>query len=82
MNASSYLMTDRVQVTVLSEAIPTLHNIIELVRDALPLSRGDVNGDTCEGIVPDTEGPDLFDQDFRVYTQSLDFMVSWIRQVD
>lgn len=82
MNASSYLMTDRIQVTVLCRSYPELESLIEKIRDALPLSRGTIAGFSCEGIIPDTIGPDQFDQEQKLYSQSLDFQVSWIRQMD
>jgi len=79
MDSASYLVEDRVQVTVLAKTYPEIKTILDLVRKACPLSHGTVNGFTCEGVLPDIEGPDLEDHVQGVHSQSQDFMVSYQR---
>jgi hypothetical protein len=73
------LITERVQVTVEASTYPQQKQIMELVRDAMPLSRGTVNGFACDSVVPDSEGPDIFDPDLPAYIQSMDFMIVFSR---
>ena len=79
MDTTKYLVTERVQVTVQTKTYQQQKSILALVRAALPLSRGTVNGFACDGIVPDLEGPDLFDPDSIAYFQSVDFFVRFTR---
>lgn len=79
MNSALYLVADRVQVSVLSKTYPLQKSILELVRDALPNTHGTVNGFACDSIIPDTEGPDLFDSELAIYEQSQDFFVRFAR---
>lgn len=79
MASDSYLVTDRVQVTVLSKSYAQAKAILSLVRAACPLSRGTINGFASEGVIPDAEGPDMFDEVDEIYQQSHDYMVSYIR---
>lgn len=79
MGSASYLVSDRVQVTVLSKTIPELETILGLIRTALPLSRGTVNGYNCQAIIPDIEGPDLYDPQVLMQSQSQDYIVTFIR---
>lgn len=79
MASASYLVRDRVQVTVLADTYPLVKSTLALIRAALPLSRGAVNGFTCEGVIPDIEGPDLFDPETLIHQGSADYMVSFIR---
>ena len=88
MNSANYLMETRVQVTIATkigtgnaatDGYPAMKAILELVQEALPLSLGTVGTFTCQGILPELIGADIFDEQERLWMQSLDFMVSWTR---
>lgn len=79
MNSQKYLWTERVQVTVLAKDYPAKKTLLGLVRAALPLSRGTVNGFDCDSILDDIEGPDLDDAETGIYEQSQDYMVRFSR---
>lgn len=85
MNSASYLVRNRIQVTVLaknetgSSGYGKVKSILVLVRAALPQTRGTVNGITCDAVLPDTEGPDLYDHQTLIHEQSVDYMVTFHR---
>ena len=79
MNAASYMVTDRVQVTVLGKTYALQKSYMALVRAALPNTRGTVNGFSVESILQDSDGPDLYDSAAVIYQQSTDFMVRFTR---
>lgn len=79
MNSSTYLVEERVQVTVFTKTYPQQKQIIDLVRKACPLSRGTINGVECEGVIPDSGGPDFEDQTQKTFGESQDFLVSFQR---
>lgn len=79
MNAASYMVTDRVQVTVLGKTYALQKSYMALVRAALPNTRGTVNGFSVDSILQDVDGPDLYDSAATVYQQSVDFMVRFTR---
>jgi hypothetical protein len=79
MNAANYIVTDRTQITVMSKNVPEIETILALIRTALPLSRGDINGFSVEAIIPDIEGPDLDDDQNLMKSRSVDFMVKYLR---
>lgn len=79
MASASYLVTQRIQVTVLAKEYPQVKSILALVRAALPLSRGTVNGFICDAVLPDAEGPDLYDQQLLTHVSSVDYMVTFHR---
>lgn len=76
---SNMLVTDRVQVTVLATTYPQQKSIIELIRSALPPTRGTVNSYAVDSITPEIDGPDLYDDSPVVYEQSIDYFVRFIR---
>lgn len=77
MNESAYLTTERVQVTVLTKDYASGKSILRLVDTALPNTRGTVNSFNCDSLLPDMQGPDLFDSDAIVYEQSRDFIIKF-----
>lgn len=79
MSTDAWLVKQRVQVTVFAEEYETVKTVLDLVRSALPLSRGTVNSFNCQGVIPDTEGPDLYDQETETHMQSQDYMISFTR---
>ena len=88
MNEAAYLVTHRVQVTVFAKDVDgdtdysgyeRVKTILAQVRAACPQTYGTTNGVDCDSIYPDTEGPDLYDPESLLYSQSQDFMVSFRR---
>lgn len=79
MKESSFLITDRVQVSVLAKSYATVKSILSLVRAALPNSKGSINSVTVDSILPDIDGPDLYDYEFDIFQQSKDYMVRYGR---
>ena len=72
-------ITERVQVSVLAKTNPEQKSILALVRAALPTSRGTVNGVAVDGILPDMEGPDFYDDSLVIHAGSQDFFVRFTR---
>lgn len=79
MSESARFVTERVQVSVVAKSYASQKSLLALVRAALPLSRGTVNGFSCDSIVQDSEGPDIFDAEASIYEQSQDFIVRFTR---
>lgn len=73
--AESNIVIERVQVTILAKSYASAKSILASVISALPLSKSTVNGFLCDSVLPDTEGPDIFDPDALLYMQTMDFMV-------
>lgn len=73
MTESGKIHTERVQVTVLTSAYQT--NISTAVLAALPNQSGTVNSTKIDSILPDGEGPDLFDDASEIHERSRDFIV-------
>jgi len=78
-NSASYLVTQRVQVSVLAATYPAVKQILALVRAALPQTRATVNGFACDAIYPDTEGPDLYDYQTLTHEASADYRITFRR---
>lgn len=78
-NAPFGLMQARIQVTVLAAHgdYVTLKSALEQVRIACNYQRGVFNGVRIVSIIRDSVGPDLRDDDLQVYTQSIDFQVTY-----
>lgn len=70
-------MTDRVQVTVYAATYAQAKSIIAACRTALPVSHKTVGAFECEAVLPDTAGPDMYDEQTQLHEQSLDFMVEY-----
>lgn len=68
---------ERVQVTVLARTYAQRDDIISLVRDACPLSRGTINGVDVDSVLPAGEGPDDDDIQLTIFEGSIDFIVRW-----
>jgi hypothetical protein len=78
VSAPGNMQRDRVQVTVEATTYPQGKAIIDLIRDVFATyKRGTVNGFACDSVVPDLVGPDLWDSQTGIYTQSIDFIVRW-----
>lgn len=68
--------TDRVQVTVLAKTYASQRNVLELVRAAIPRSRGTVHSVNVDSILLELEGPD-FTNDAGVYMGSVDYVINY-----
>jgi len=83
MNSDKVLITERVRVRVnakdsaTASGYKTQKTILELVRKALPNTHGTVNGHEVDSILPDTTGPDEYDADAAIYSQTRDFIVKF-----
>lgn len=77
MAARSKLITQRVQVMVHAGSEAAKDAIVALLEQALPVSRGQVNGVSVDSILPDLVGPDLSQPEASIYQQSQDFIVKW-----
>lgn len=77
------LTTSRVQVTVQTKNTATTSGyaqqkqILELVRKALPHTRGTVGSYSVDSILPDSAGPDMQEVDAGFYMQSRDVLVTF-----
>jgi len=78
MASIARLFKDRVQVTVMCSNYPATKTIFDLIKVALPVSHGTINGFTCDSILPDSQGPDFFDQETNIYMQSFDYIVNYL----
>ena len=76
---SNQLVTERIQVTVLAATYPLQKSILNLIRTALPATRGTVSSFVVDSITPDIDGPDLYNDNPIIYEQSIDFMVRFYR---
>lgn len=79
MTETSRMITERVQITVYAATYALQKQLLGLVRGALPNTHGTVNTFNCDSILPDNEGPDLFDDVLIIYEQSQDFMIKFAR---
>lgn len=79
MDEESSLIKDRVQVTSVAKNYTQMKTILSLVREALPLSKGMTDNFYCDSILPDSEGPDIFDADALLHMGSQDFVVRYSR---
>lgn len=80
MSESAAMATARVQVTVQAKTYAEQKSVLDLVRRALPNTRGIVNGVDVDSILPDVEGPDLRDDIAEIFMQSRDFIVKFLEQ--
>lgn len=79
MNNTSFMVTDRVQVTVLGMSYALQKSYMTLIRAALPNSRGTINSFVTDSIIPDLDGPDMYDSGTLVFQQSKDYFVKYAR---
>lgn len=77
-HGSNEHITERIQVTVLATTYPQQKTILNLVKSALPATRGTVNSVVVDSIQQDFTGPDLYNDDPVIYEQSVDYFVKYI----
>ena len=75
---SAYTMVQtRIEVTVLSKDYVTLKNLVRLVRAACNYQRGVFATYTVISVMQELIGPDMRDSDLTVFSQTIDFNVTW-----
>lgn len=74
---ASQFCTSRVQVSAKAASYPQLRQVMDLVLAALPRSRGTANGVKVDAVLPETEGPDMSDEESGIFFGSHDFIVTW-----
>jgi len=79
MTETKRYVTERIQVTAFATTYATQKSIMNLIRAALPNTHATVNSIDCDSLLPDLEGPDVFDADSVIYEQSQDFVVRFAR---
>lgn len=86
MTEPNRMHTERVQVSVLVKGpqgtpaglgVPGIKALLPLILTACAHRRGTVAGFYVDSILPDQEGPDLFDEPDAIYQGSRDFIVRW-----
>ena len=75
--SSANFWTETVEVMVMADNYPDVKTILRLVQAALPLSRGSVNGTYCDSVLDDLVGPDIYDIQTNIYSQSQQFKVKY-----
>ena len=76
-NSAFGLMKARLQCTVLAKDYPTQKLVLEQVRIACNYQRGVIGGVRVVSVLRDTIGPDQRDDAMQVYSQSIDFQVTY-----
>jgi len=76
VDGGSGLYRSRVQITVAAADYPTKVQVLELVRAALPRSRGTHNGIAVDSVIPDGLGPDMADEESGIFLGSVDYLVT------
>jgi hypothetical protein len=74
---SNVLIHERVQCTIEANTYKQQKDIIKLIRQSLPVSRGLVNGVRVDSVLYDSSGPDIEDPAMTAYIQSSDFIVKY-----
>ena len=75
--AAYSLMRARIEVTAIASDYATQKNLLEAVRKACNYQRGTIAGVSVASVRRDTLGPDLRNDDMQVFTQTLDFFVTY-----
>jgi len=69
--------TSRVQITVDAPNYTSQKEVLRLVRAALPLTRGIVDGVAVDSIHHELDGPDFSDDASGVYAESVDYLITY-----
>lgn len=77
MTESGRIQEDHVQASVLAKTYASQVAIMRLMRAALRNRTGTLNGVKVDSILPEGEGPDLYDDAAVVYQGSHDALVKW-----
>lgn len=76
-NAAFGLVQSRIQVTAIAKTYPEVKALIEQVRIACNYQRGVLDGVRVVSVIRDNLGPDQRDDDRQLYSQSIDFQVTF-----
>lgn len=77
MDSANFLATSHVRVRVQVKTYAAQKSILDLARKALPNTHGTVHGFTVDSILPDLTGPDEYDADAVIYSQTKDFIIKF-----
>ena len=72
--------TARVQVTVFASTYSQQKQVLRLIRDAVPRTRGLINGVAVNYILREPDGPDFPVEAEGIFMQTQDFMVNFTDQ--
>lgn len=77
--AAAYTVAQsRIEVAILTkEDYPTLKSLLKKVRQACEYQYGSIGGIQVISVARDLVGPDARDSDLGVFSQTIDFMVTW-----
>jgi len=59
------------------QGYPGLDALMKLILAACPNQHGTINTFNVDSILPDIEGPDLYDEEVSMISRSRDFIVKW-----
>lgn len=76
--SAKILVTERVQVTVAAKDYDTQELVLKAVGAALPYMKATVAGFWVDGIIPDSDGPDIEDSVAQIFEGSRDFIVNYL----
>ena len=71
------LVQTRIEITVLSRDYVTLKSLVGKVRAACNYQRGVIATYTVISVMQELIGPDMRDSDLTLFSQTIDFMVTW-----
>lgn len=71
------LVQSRIEATVIAKDYVGLKTCVKAVRAAANYQRGVIETFTVVSIVRESLGPDMRDSDLGLYSQTVDFMVTW-----
>ena len=76
-SAAYGLTQSRIQVTAIAKDYVTQKALLEEVRKACTYQRGTIAGVGVVSVLRDGVGPDIRDDDVGIFTQSVDFLVTY-----
>ena len=76
-NAAFGLVQSRIEVTAIAKTYAEVKAVLEQVRVACNYQRGLINGVRVVSVIRDSVGPDQRDDDMQIFTQSIDFQVTF-----
>lgn len=75
-SAGQNIAQGRVQVTVFAVDYPTTKTLLEAVYQGLRYRSGTIDTVVVISVLPDVEGPDIYDPELLQFYQSRDFLVT------
>lgn len=77
MGEATTLCTSRIEVAVQAKTYPQQKAVLKAVRKACRAKQGVFAGVTAHSVLVDTIGPDIRDDDAKIFMQTQDFMVAY-----